>query len=60
MARKTKQEVEINRTFAVWFNGIAVNLWNLPAIYADIKTAIDSGDPEGQREAIVAKYCEAV
>jgi len=60
MARKTKQEVEINRTYAVWFNGIPVNLWNLPAIYADIKTAIDSGDPEAQREAIVAKYCEAV
>jgi hypothetical protein len=60
MARKTKQEVEINRTYAVWFNGVTVNLWNLPAIYADIKTAIDSGDPEAQREAIVAKYCEAV
>ncbi len=60
MARKIKQEVEINRTYAIWFNRVPVNLRNIPAIYADIKTAIDSGNPEGQREAIVAKYCETV
>ena len=56
MARKTKQEIEINRTYALWFNGIAINIWKLPAIYAEIKAAIATGNPEGQREAIVAKY----
>ena len=56
MARKTKQEIEINSIYALWFNGVAINIWKLPAIHAEIKAAIATGNPEGQREAIVAKY----
>ncbi len=49
---------QVGKIYAVWFNGVPVNIWNLSKIKDDIEAAIASGDPESKRAEIVAKYAE--
>ena len=49
---------QVGKIYAVWFNGVPVNIWKLSEIKDDIEAAIASGDPESKRVEIVAKYAE--